>query len=133
VNNPHGLTYDADGNLLIAEQDAIRRIDAETGEIGTLRRGPAHKLVAAPGGVVYLLNGSPSGGTVDRIDAGGRVTRLAGTGRLSPHRPRQAAIRAGILPTDLEVLADGTLLLAQSKPVPAVQRLGGGRLTTILR
>ena len=45
----------------------------------------------------------------------------------------QAATGAGILPTDLEVLADGTLLLAQSKPVPAVQRLGGGRLTTILR
>ncbi len=133
VDNPHGLAYDAGGNLLIAEQDAIRRIDAETGEIGTLRRGPAFKVVSAPGGVVYLLNGSPTGGTVDRIDAGGRLTRVAGTGRLSPHRPSQAATRAGILPTDLEVLADGTLLLAQSKPVPAVQRLGGGRLTTILR
>ncbi len=133
VDNPHGLAYDAGGNLLIAEQDAIRRIDAETGEIGTLRRGPAGKVVSAPGGIVYLLNGSPNGGTVDRIDASGRVTRVAGTGRLSPHRTRQAATRAGILPTDLEVLADGTLLLAQTKPVPAVQRLGGGRLTTILR
>ena len=133
VNNPHGLAYDAAGNLLIAEQDAIRRIDAATGEIGTLRRGPAGKVVSAPGGVVYLLNGSPSGGTIDRIDAAGRVTRVAGTGRLSRHRARQASNRAGILPTDLEVLADGTLLLAQSKPVPAVQRLGGGRLTTILR
>lgn len=133
VNNPHGLAYDAGGNLLIAEQDAVRRIDAETGEIGTLRRGPAGKVVSAPGGAIYLLNGSPTGGTVDRVDPGGRLTRVAGTGRLSPHRPRQAATRAGILPTDLEVLADGTLLLAQSKPVPAVQRLGGGRLTTILR
>ena len=133
VDNPHGLAYDAGGNLLIAEQAAIRRIDAETGEIETLRRGPAFKVVTAPGGVIYLLNGSPTGGTVDRIDASGRFTRVAGTGRLSSHRPNQAATRAGILPTDLEVLADGTLLLAQSKPVAAVQRLGGGKLTTILR
>ena len=135
VNNPHGLAYDASGNLLIAEQNAIRRIDAGTGEIGTLRRGPASKVVSAPGGVVYLLNGSPTGGTVDRIDAAGRVKRIAGTGRLSPHRDRQARTRAGILPSDLEVLPDGALLLAQTKPVPAVRRIARGSafMTTILR
>ena len=118
VNNPHGLAYDAGGNLLIAEQDAIRRIDAETGEIGTLRRGPGIQGRPAPGGVVDLLNGSPSGGTVDRIDASGRLTRVAGTGRLSPHRPSQAATRAASCRPISKCSPTSTLLLAQSKPVP---------------
>lgn len=133
VDNPHSVVYDRRGNLLVGEQDVLRRIDGETGAISTLRRGSAHKLEVAPNGAVYVLNGSPDGGTVDRVEPSGRLVRIVGTGRLTPHRDRQDARRAGVLPTDLEVLADGTLLLAQSKPVPAIRRVAGGRLTTVLR
>ena len=98
-----------------------------------MRRGATFKPAVAPNGAVYLLNGSPTGGTVDRVEPSGRLVRIAGTGTLTPHRPTQPALRAGVLPTDLEVLADGTLLLAQSKPVPAIRRIAGGTLTTVLR
>jgi len=133
ADNPHGLAYEADGDLLIAEQNAVRRLDAGTGRLDTVRSGPAFKLEVAPNGAVYLLNGSPSGGTVDRLEPSGRLVRVAGTGKLTPHRATQPALRAGVLPADLEVLADGTILLAQTKPVPAIRRIARGSLTTILR
>jgi hypothetical protein len=31
------------------------------------------------------------------------------------------------------VLADGTILVSQSQPVPAIRRLAGGRLVTVVR
>ena len=40
---------------------------------------------------------------------------------------------ASDLPSDLEVMADGTMLVTQSRPVPAIRRLTGGRLVTVLR
>ena len=132
ADNPHGLAYDRAGNLLVAEQSGLRRFDARTGRSTILLRAEIFKVHVAPNGAVYVLSGAPTGGAVDRL-VGGRAVRVAGTGGLTPYRDPQPALRAGVLPTDLEVLGDGTVLLAQAKPVAAVRRLAGGRLVTFLR
>jgi hypothetical protein len=130
ANNPHGLAYDRDGTLLVAEQTGLRRYDAR-GRGTLLVHGDFFKVHVAPSGAVYVLGGSPTGGTVSRV-VRGRLVRVAGTGGLTPYRAAQPALQAGILASDLEVLADGTVVLSQTKPRPAVRRLAGGRLVTIV-
>jgi hypothetical protein len=131
ADNPHGLAYERSGNLLVAEQSGLRRFDTR-GRSTRVLRGDFFKVHVAPGGAIYVLRGSPSGGAVDRI-VGGRALRVVGTGRLSPYAATQPALKSGVLPSDLEVLADGTMLMAQTRPEPAVRRLARGRLVTILR
>ncbi|MGZ8783016.1 MAG: SMP-30/gluconolactonase/LRE family protein [Gaiellaceae bacterium] len=132
ADNPHGLAYDRVGNLLVAEQSGLRRFDAKSGKSTVVLRAQIFKVHVAPSGAVYVLSGSPSGGAVDRL-VGGRAVRVVGTGGLTTYRATQPALRAGVLPADLEVLADGTILLSQSKPVAAICRLAGGRLVTVVR
>jgi sugar lactone lactonase YvrE len=132
ANNPHGLAYDRAGNLLVAEQTGLRRFDAGTGRSTVLLRADIFKVRVAPGGAVYVLSGSPTGGAIDRVVAG-RAVRVAGTGGLTDYEATQPALEAGILPSDLEVLADGTILVAQTMPVPAIRRLADGRLVTVVR
>jgi DNA-binding beta-propeller fold protein YncE len=131
ADNPHGLDYARDGTLLVAEQTGLRRFDAR-GRATRVVRGDFFKVHVAPGGAVYVLSGDPTGGAVSRV-VRGRLVRVAGTDGLTPYRASQPALKAGILPSDLEVLADGTVLLAQTMPEPALRRLAGGRLVTIMR
>lgn len=131
-NSPHGLDYDRSGNLLVAEQSGLRRFDAKTKKSTVLLRAQIFKVHVAPNGALYVLSGSPGGGVVDRV-VGGRAVRVAGTGGLTDDLDPEPALEAGLLPSDFEVLADGTILISQSKPVPAIRRLVGGRLVTVVR
>ena len=134
LNGPHDVTYDAGGNLLIAEFGGVRRIDAATGRIETAYTRPAFKVVLGPRGTLFLLDGNPNGGTITQIDASGAVLRVIGTGRLSRHVDRAPIGRVGFLPSDVEPVR-GSLLISQTEPIPAVRRLaaGSGTLTTLLR
>jgi len=80
-----------------------------------------------PRDTLFLLNGSPSGGTVTQVDANGAVLRVIGTGKLSRHVDRSPVGR-------LEQVG-GALLISQTEPIPAVRRLasGSGTLTTLIR
>jgi sugar lactone lactonase YvrE len=97
IDYPHGLVVDADGNLLIADSsnERIRRVDrkgvittvAGTGKPGgTGDSGPATKaqldapvgLAIGPRGDLYIAEAD--GNRVRRIDGGGRITTVAGTG-----------------------------------------------------
>ena len=134
VNGPHDVTYDAAGNLLVGVYDGVRRIDADTGLIETAFAREATKVVLGPRGSAYLLHGSPTGGTVTQVDAGGTVLRVIGTGKLSRHADRAAIGRIGFLPSDVEPVGE-TLLIAQVQPIAAIRRLGpgSGSLTTLVR
>jgi len=134
LNGPHDVTYDARGDLLIAEIAGIRRIDAVTGRIETASTRPAFKVVLGPRGTLYLLNGNPSGGMVTQVDANGAVLRVIGTGRLSRHIDRAPIGRVGFLPSDVEPVGS-SLLISQTEPIPAIRRLasGSGTLTTLVR
>jgi sugar lactone lactonase YvrE len=134
LNGPHDVTYDAEGNLLIAELTRVRRIDAQTGTIETALSLPAFKIVVGPRGTLFLLSGNPSGGKVTQVDAGGAVLRVIGTGKLSRHADQAPIGRVGFLPSDVEPVG-GTLLISQTQPVPALRRLAAGSstLTTLVR
>jgi sugar lactone lactonase YvrE len=132
ADGPHGVDYDRSGNLLVAEQSGLRRFDAKTKRSTVLLRAQIFKVHVAPNGGVYVLSGQPTGGVVDLV-IGGRAVRVIGTGGLTEDVDPQPALEAGLLPSDVEVLADGTMLVAQSKPVPAIRRLAGGNLVTVLR
>ncbi len=134
VNRPHDVAYDTQGNLLVAEAAGVRRIDAATGVIDTALKLPAFKVVPGPGGTLYLINGSPRGGTVTQVDASGSVLRVIGTGRLSRHVDRVPIGKVGFLPSDVEPVSGG-VLISQSEPIPAIRRLASGSttLTTFVR
>ncbi len=134
LDEPHDVTYDAAGNLLIAEIARVRRIDAETGTIETALTHPAFKVVAGPSGTFFLLSGSPSGGKATQVNASGAVVREIGTGKLGRHADRAPIGRVGFLPSDVEPVGSA-LLISQTEPVPAIRRLapGSSTLTTLLR
>jgi hypothetical protein len=132
VDAPHGLAYERDGDLLVAGPSGLQRFDATDGTSAVVLEANIFKVLVAPNGAVYVLSGGPNGGAIDRV-VGGKAVRVAGTGGLTPYRASQPALATGFLPSDLEVLADGTILVSHSKPVPAIRRLTGGRLVTVVR
>jgi outer membrane protein assembly factor BamB len=132
VDAPHGLAYERDGDLLVAGPSGLQRFDAADGTSTVVLEANLFKVYVAPNGALYVLSGTPSGGAIDRVE-GDEVVRIAGTGGTTPYRATQPALAAGILPSDFEVLADGTVLVLQSRPVPALRRLVGGRRVTVIR
>jgi hypothetical protein len=134
VEKPHGLDRLPDGDLVVHDGHAVSRVDVETGAVTPFASVDAFELAAAPNGVVYGATGGPAGGRVVRISASGRVTRVAGTGRLGPHRDGRA-LRSPMLPSALALARDGSLLVAQIEPVPALRKLdlARGTITTLAR
>lgn len=83
---------------------------------------------------VYVTVGGPDGGRVLLLRPDGTRRILVGTGGISRHRDGVRATRVGILPTGLALARDGSLLVAQARPIPALRRVSrAGIITTIAR
>lgn len=134
VDGPHGLAYDAAGNLWVADPGkGIVRVAAGSGTVTVASRvGTANVLPTSAG--VYFATGSPSGGQVRLLSRSGATRTVVGTGRISPHRDGVRATSVGILPTGIARARDGSLLVAQSQPVPALRRVSrSGIISTLAR
>ena len=92
------------------------------------------KLLVAPDGSVYGVVGSPAGGRVVRVAPDGSATTVAGTGSLGPHRDGPA-LEAGVLPSAVQFAPDGSLIVTQVEPIPAIRLVDrpGGTITTLAR
>src|SRR5262245_52288135 len=135
LKGPHGLAYDARGNLWIADPGGdLLRLSAATGEVEAVAHVHAFKVLPLGDGGALVVSGNPSGGRVQRLSADGTLTAVAGTGRLSAHKDGIRATRAGILPSDVAVLPGGVTLVAETEPVPSIRRIDrSGRITTLVR
>ena len=111
---------------------AIARIDGSTGAVSRFADVDGIKLLVAPDGSVYGVVGSPAGGRVVRVAPDGTVTTVAGTGSLGPHRDGPA-LEAGILPSAVQLAPDGSLIVTQVEPIPAIRRVDRprGTITTL--
>jgi streptogramin lyase len=134
VVKPHGLARAANGDFVVHDGHAVSRVDGKTGAVARFADVDAFGLVAAPNGAVYGATGGPAGGRVVRISPSGRVSPIAGTGGLGAHRDGRA-LRAPMLPSAVALARDGSLLVAQIEPVPAIRRvkLSAGTITTLAR
>ncbi len=134
VVQPHGIDRDPNGDFYAHDGHVVSRVDGDTGVVSPFAQVDAFKLLIAPDGSVFGVEGSPSGGRIVRIAPDGRVTTVAGTGGLAPHRDGPA-LEAGILPSSIELAPDGALLFGQVEPVPAIRRidLATGTITTLAR
>jgi streptogramin lyase len=134
AQQPHGLAQTSDGAFVVHDGHAVSRVDGDTGAVTRFASVDAFKLVVASNGVVYGATGSPRGGRVVRISPNGRAVPVAGTGRLGPQRDGKA-LRAPMLPSALAIARNGSLLVAQIEPVPAIRRinLSAGTIVTLAR
>lgn len=131
---PHGIDRQAGGDFVVQDGRRVSRIDADTGALSPFADVEALKLVALADGSVLGVEGDPTGGRVVRISANGLVSTIAGTGSLGPHRDGPA-LAAQILPSAVQVGADGSVLVAQVEPIPALRRvdLETGLISTLAR
>lgn len=134
VRRPHGVARTAGGDFVVHDGHAVSRVDGATGEVTPLATVDAFKLAVAGNGAVYGVTGGPSGGRVVRISPNGRLVRIAGTGRLGPHRDGPA-LAAPMLPSAVALAPDGSVVVAQIEPVPAIRRvdLAKGTISTLAR
>ena len=134
VEAPHGIDRDAAGNFYVHDGHAISRIDGNTGAVSRFADVDGIKLLVAPDGSVYGVVGSPAGGRVVRVAPDGSATTVAGTGSLGPHRDGPA-LEAGILPSAVQFAPDGSLIVTQVEPIPAIRLVDrpGGTITTLAR
>lgn len=131
---PHGLRYDARGDLLVADpRNGVIRIDRSSGQLQRVARiDTANVLPTARG--LYVTVGGPDGGRVLLLRPDGTRRVVVGTGGISPQRDGVRANRVGILPTGLALARDGSLLVTQARPVPALRRVSrAGIITTVAR
>jgi sugar lactone lactonase YvrE len=134
VVGPHGLHYDARGDLWVADPGSrVIRIDRSSGELREAARiDTANVLPTARG--LYVTVGNPDGGRVVLLRPDGTRRVVVGTGRISRQRDGVRATRVGILPTGLALARNGSLLVAQARPIPALRRVSrAGLITTIAR
>lgn len=134
VVGPHGLHYDAGGDLWVADPgNGLIRIDRSTGGLSEVARVDTANVLPTTRGV-YVTVGNPNGGRVVLLRPDGTRRIVVGTGHISRHRDGVRATRVGILPTGLALARDGSLLVAQGRPVPALRRVSrAGIITTIAR
>jgi streptogramin lyase len=134
VDAPHGIDRDPAGNFYVHDGHAISRIDGATGAVTRFADVDGIKLVVAPDGSLYGVVGSPAGGQIVRVAQDGTVTTVAGNGGLLPSKDGPA-LEAGMLPSAVQPGPDGSLIVTQGEPIPAIRRVDrpGGTITTLAR
>jgi sugar lactone lactonase YvrE len=135
VNGPHGLAYDAAGNLWVADPPRrIVRIDAQSGAVTVAARVDTANVLPTPAGVYFTAGGTGGGGRVRLLTGSGAIRTVVGTGSLSAHRDGVRATTVGIAPTGIARARDGSLLVAQARPIPALRRVSrAGIISTLAR
>jgi DNA-binding beta-propeller fold protein YncE len=133
LTGPHGLAYDAAGNLWIADPgSSVLRVDP-AGTVTPIPTARGTKVVPLAAGAILVLNGDNTGGRIQRVSADGTVTTVAGTGRIGRHVDGIAATRVSFLPTDAEPQG-AAILVGVVKPVPSIRRIDhSGKITTLVR
>ena len=128
--DPHGISFDAAGNLYVAGWDSnrVRRIEttgvvttlAGAGELGYSGDGGSatearlhHPLgiAADSAGNVYVTE--DGGGRVRKIDAGGLITTMAGTGDSGFGGDGGPATNSRVSPFGIAAGTDGSLYIAE--------------------
>ncbi len=136
VVGPHGLRYDTRGDLWVADPGSrgrVIRIDHSSGELNEFARIDTATVLPTARGV-YVGVGGPSGGRVLLIRPDGTRRTIVGTGGISRQRNNVRATRVGIRPTGIALAGNGSLLVAQDRPVPALRRVSRrGIITTLTR
>ena len=147
LGRPHGIAFDAAGNLYFADwqNNRIRRIDttgvittfAGNGELGSSGDGgPAtqarlhHPLGVSvdAAGNVYLAE--DDGGRIRRIDAAGVITTVAGTGTLGFSEEAGIATEVELNPMSVAA-ADGSVYVADTWNHRVRKIDGSGMLSTL--
>jgi hypothetical protein len=131
---PHGIDVDAAGNVYAARGEVVK-LDPTSGEFSVAASRPGFKPLIARDGTIYYAAGGPTGSYVNRVNADGSVTRIAGANRLGGKvREGMRAVAAPMAITDIEWARDGSLLIAQTRPAPArIWRVDrAGRLRTVV-
>jgi streptogramin lyase len=102
LDRPHGVVLDRDGRLLVAEDSRrVRRIDPATGRVELVVDGvDTNKIAVGPDGTLFLAGASPTGGSLRRLEPGGRPTILLDDLKVS----------------DVGVLPDGDLVATAVEP-----------------
>jgi hypothetical protein len=135
VSGPHGLALGPGPSLYVSSPpDSVKRIDLSTKEVTTVVSGDTYKPVFGPNGAFYAVGGSSSGSTISRVERNGTFTRVVGNGHIGPDHDGVPATSVGLLITDAGFAPNGTLVVAQSRPLPKIRRvdLETGRITTIV-
>jgi hypothetical protein len=149
LNDPKGIIFDPAGNLYIADtsNDRIRKVDTD-GTISTVigtgvqggdgDGGPAlgaqlsepRTMAWGPGGELYITE--PKINRIRKVDAGGIITRLAGTSVAGFGGDGGPAVDAELdTPRGIDVDADGVVYIADSGN-QRIRRIGtDGIITTI--
>jgi RHS repeat-associated protein len=148
LSNPQGVTVAADGSVYIADtgNHRVRRVTTD-GRIWTVAGGgvlgdgakATQAALVQPRAVVVGLDGSLfiaefGARRVRRVDPNGVIHTVAGTGATGSSGDGGPAIGAAVTPSDVAVLADGTLLIAdrtndrirQVAPTGIITTLAGG-------
>ena len=149
LDRPWGLTFDAAGNLYIADRDhdAVRKVDTNgiiTTVVGTGQRGYSGDgglatnarlnrplEVAFRNGNMYIAD--ENNARIRRVDSNGVITTFGGTGGLGCSGNGGAAIAAPIQnPTGITFGPDGSLYMSETE-CHAVRRIdSGGVLHAVL-
>ena len=146
--SPHDLTFDSQGNLLIADSlnHRIRRIDSKgvittvagTGTAGlTGDGGPATAAqLNGPQAIVFDRSGNALvadsyNHVVRRIDASGTITTVIGTEPGLKGDGGQATAAMISLPTDVAIAADGTIYVSEGGNSRVRQVTPDGKIQTI--
>jgi streptogramin lyase len=102
IDRPHGVVFDRSGDILVAEDSRrVRRIDPATGQAELVIDGvDTNKIAVARDGTLFLAGASPSGGSLRRLEPGGKPTTLLDDLHVS----------------DVAVLLDGDLIVTAVEP-----------------
>ncbi len=102
LDRPHGITFDRAGDILVAEDSRrVRRIDAATGRAELVVDDvDTNRIAVARDGTLFLAGGSLTGGSLRRLEPGGKPTTLFEDLHVS----------------DVAVLPDGRLIVTAIEP-----------------